>query len=380
MKVILSVEPIKYPLTGIGRYTYELAKGIERLNCIENFRFFDGRLVLEKIPDENATASITHNLKSVLKNSSVAIKVYQSLSPIIKKKALVKYNDYIYHGPNFILPAHAGKKVATFHDLSPFKFPDYFEAKRSRYTRQEILKALKRSDYIITVSDFIRQELNQYFNYPLEKIQTTHLAASEHFQQRSEEQTSPVLKKYHLEHQQYTLFVGTLEPRKNIISLIDAYQKLPAQLRNAYPLVISGFKGWKNEEILKKIDKAARAGWLVYLGYVPRSDIPFLFSGARVFCFPSEYEGFGLPVLEALQSGVPVVCSATSSLPEVAGKSSFYHDPKDVNCIAMQLETALSSDEHRYLAIEKGLIHAKNFDWEKCARQTVNVYTKLEML
>lgn len=88
MKVILSVEPIKYPLTGIGRYTYELAKGIERLNCIENFRFFDGRLVLEKIPDENATASITHNLKSVLKNSSVAIKVYQSLSPIIKKKGI----------------------------------------------------------------------------------------------------------------------------------------------------------------------------------------------------------------------------------------------------------------------------------------------------
>ncbi|MXP48577.1 glycosyltransferase family 4 protein [Pantoea sp. Eser] len=282
------------------------------------------------------------------------------------------------------MPAHAGKKLATFHDLSPFKFPDYFEVKRCRYTQQEILKALKRSDYIITVSDFIRHEINQYFNYPLEKIQTTHLAASERFlqilQKRSEEQNLPVLKKYNLKHQQYALFVVTLEPRKNIISLINAYEKLPAQLRNVYPLVISGFKGWKNEDILKKIDKTARAGWLVYLGYVPRSDIPFLFSGARVFCFPGEYEGFGLPVSEALQSGVPVVCSATSSLPEVAGESSFYHDPKDVNHIPIQLETALSSDEHRYLAIQKGLLHAKSFDWEKCARQTVNVYNKLEML
>jgi len=310
----------------------------------------------------------------------VAIKVYQSLSPIIKKRALSKYKDYIYHGPNFFLPAHIGRKVSTFHDLSPFKLPDYFEAKRCRYTQQEILKALKRSDYIITVSEFIRQELNQYFNYPIERIQTTYLAASEQFQQRSEEQTSPILRKYNLKHQQYTLFVGTIEPRKNIISLIDAYQKLPAQLRKAYPLVISGFQGWKNENILEKINKATRAGWLIYLGYIPRSDIPFLFSGARVFCFPSEYEGFGLPVLEALQSGVPVVCSATSSLPEVAGESSFYHDPKDVDHIAIQLETALISEEHRHFAIQNGLVHAKKFDWEKCAQQTVNVYSKLEML
>ncbi|WGK55938.1 glycosyltransferase family 1 protein [Pantoea sp. SS70] len=380
MKVIISVEPIKYPLTGIGRYTYELAKGIEKLNLIDSLCYFDGKKIVGTIPDQNAKVTVSHGIKNLLKNSSAAIKIYQTLSPAIKKRVLSHYSDYIYHGPNFFLPPHAGKKITTFHDLSPFKYPIFFEPKRCKYTQQEILKGLKRSDYIITVSDYIKNELAEHFNFPYEKIKTTHLAASSSFHPRDALQTMHIMKKYGLEYQRFSLFVGTIEPRKNIVSLIDAYESLPIYIRHTYPLVISGFKGWKNEDILSRIEKAQREGWLVYLGYVPNDDIAPLYSACRVFCFPSKYEGFGLPVLEALQSGVPVVCSNNSSLPEVAGESSFYHDSNDVSGIAKQLEIAISSDEQRKIAIDRGIIHSKRFSWEKCARETVDIYSEINIL
>ena len=380
MKVILSVEPIKYPLTGIGRYTYELAKAIEKLNIIEQLLYFDGKKIVQNIPDENSTMTVSHSIKNILKDSSAAIKVYQTFAPMLKKRTLSRYSNYIYHGPNFFLPEHKGKKVSTFHDLSPFKYPDFFEPKRCKYTQQEILKGLKRSDFIITVSDYIKSELSEHFDYPSDKIRTTHLAASENFYPRNELQTLSILKKYNLKYQGYSLFIGTIEPRKNIISLIEAYESMPASLRLSYPLVISGFKGWKNEKILLRIEKAQREGWLIYLGYIPNPDIPLLYSAAKVFCFPSNYEGFGLPVLEALQSGVPVVCSNNSSLPEVAGKASLFHEAGDIEGIRLQLEIALCSDEHRKHAIKQGIIHANRFSWDKCAQKTVGIYTELNQL
>ncbi|MXP52137.1 glycosyltransferase family 4 protein [Pantoea sp. Seng] len=380
MKVILSVEPIKYPLTGIGRYTYELARAIEKLNEIEHLLYFDGKKIVQNIPGENSSVTVSHGLKNILKNSSAAIKIYQTLSPKIKKRVLSRYGDYIYHGPNFFLPEHKAKKVSTFHDLSPFKYPDFFEPKRCKYTQQEILKSLKRSDFIITVSDYIKKELSEHFDYPSDRIKTTHLAASDNFFPRNELQTLAVLRKYNLNYQGYSLFIGTIEPRKNIVSLIDAYESMPAELRLSYPLVISGFKGWRNEQILFRIEKAQREGWLIYLGYIPNSDIPLLYSAAKVFCFPSNYEGFGLPVLEALQSGIPVVCSNNSSLTEVAGENSLFHEAGDVEGIRSQLEIALCSVEHRNHAIEQGITHAKRFSWEKCAQQTMDVYKELNHL
>ncbi|MFJ5159216.1 glycosyltransferase family 4 protein [Pantoea sp. NPDC088449] len=377
MKVILSIEPIKYPITGIGRYTYELAKALKKIKKIDELLYFDGKKIVQDIPDENTGITLSHGLKNILKNNSAAIKIYQTLSPKIKKRILSRYGNYIYHGPNFFLPEHEAKKVCTFHDLSPFIYPSFFEPKRCKYTQQEILKGLKRSDFIITVSEYIKKELCERFDYPSDKIKTTHLAASKNFFPRDELQTSSVLKKYNLKYQGFSLFVGTIEPRKNIVSLIDAYESMPAELRLSYPLVISGFKGWRNEQILFRIKKAQSEGWLIYLGYIPNADIPLLYSAAKVFCFPSNYEGFGLPVLEALQSGVPVVCSNNSSLPEVAGENSFFHEAGDVEGIRNQLEIALCSDEHRNHAIERGIIHARRFSWEKCAQQTMDVYKEL---
>ena len=182
------------------------------------------------------------------------------------------------------------------------------------------------------------------------------------------------MAKYNLEYQRYSLYVGTIEPRKNLVVLLDAYSKLPLPLRMQYPLILTGYEGWNNEAIFKRIKAAEREGWVRYLGYLPAEELPVIFSGARTFCFPSLYEGFGLPVLEAMASGVPVVCSNSSSLPEVMGDAGLMCTPEDVDGLSQLLLKANEDEEWRTDAINKGLIRAKHFSWPLCAKRTIEVY------
>jgi alpha-1,3-rhamnosyl/mannosyltransferase len=175
----------------------------------------------------------------------------------------------------------------------------------------------------------------------------------------------------------YSLFVGTIEPRKNIETLLDAYSRLPLELRKRWPLVLTGYHGWRNESIHQRLESAKREGWAFYLGFVPSEDLPLLFAGARLFTFPSLYEGFGLPVLEAMSSGVPVVCSNSSSLPEVAGDAALMCDAKDTETLTDLIRRGLEDDAWRASAVEQGLLHAAGFSWERCALETLQVYQKV---
>ncbi len=172
----------------------------------------------------------------------------------------------------------------------------------------------------------------------------------------------------------YTLFAGTIEPRKNLDVLLDAYGLLPLNLRQRWPLVMTGYQGWQSEKLHERIKAASREGWVRYLGYVPAEDLPLLYAGARLFAFPSLYEGFGLPILEAMASGVPVVCSKSSSLPEVAGDAAGMCEAMDVDSLSRLIATGLEDDIWRNSSIEKGLARAAGFSWQRCAEETVAVY------
>ncbi|CAI1596489.1 glycosyltransferase family 1 protein [Serratia nevei] len=377
MKIILSVEPIKFPLTGIGRYTYELAKGLQSHNEIEELNFFSGTRFLSNIPTAKNTSDSSHWLKKIVQSNSLAIETYRLLMPQLKKKALRGYERCLFHGPNYFLPPFDGPAVATFHDLSPFKWEHCFDPKRNRYTKKEMMKALSRANGLITVSNYIRKEIHEYFDYPIEKIHTVHLASSPDFYPRQVEHVSGVLKKFGLSYKTFTLFVGTIEPRKNILSLIHAYRKLPEGLRARYPLVLSGYKGWRNDDIMQEIERGQREGWLKYLGFAAAEELPLLYSAARLFVFPSHYEGFGLPVLEAMSSGTPVICSNSSSLPEIAGDAALTHSPEDVSLLTQLIIRGLTDEAWRKDAIALGLSHAATFSWKNCTSQTLNVYQKL---
>ena len=240
--------------------------------------------------------------------------------------------------------------------------------------RKEIALTLKRADILITDSEYTRQEISAYFNWPLARIRAVSLACSADFRPRSHEELFPILKKYGLETDGYTLYVGTIEPRKNIDTLLDAYELLSPILRKRWPLVLIGYQGWRSEHLHARIEAATAEGWVKYLGYVAEHELPFFFSGARLFVFPSLYEGFGLPVLEAMSSGTPVVCSNSSSLPEVTGNAAAMCEARDVDALSSLIAIGLEDDAWRTEAQSKGIVQAGRFSWRRCAEETARVY------
>ena len=380
MKVILSIDPVRFPLTGIGRYTYELARHLKEITEIEELRYLSGyRFTPLPAPVQSDVLinSASSALRSSILKNSLTIELYSWASPLLKRFALSRYTDYVYHGPNFYLPPFKGPTVCNFHDLSIFTWAHCHPPERVKYMRQEIAKSLKRADMLITDTETTRQEVAAYFGWPLDKIRAVPLACSEEFRPRSSDELKPVLTKYSLKRQGYSLYVGTIEPRKNLNVLLDAYALLPLSIRQQWPLVLIGYKGWRSEQLHVRIKTAVKEGWAHYLGFVEADDLPFIYAGARVFVFPSLYEGFGLPVLEAMASGVPVVCSNASTLPEVTAGAAAMFEPEDVDGLNRLINKALEDDPWRNIAIKKGLLQASKFSWQRCAEETMAVYKEV---
>jgi glycosyltransferase involved in cell wall biosynthesis len=381
MKVILSIDPVRFPLTGIGRYTFELARHLKEIAQIEQLRFFSGYRFANDLPE--AVESTKPNVfspgnlgRTILKNP-LTVEMYRLISTPIKRYALSGYSDYVYHGPNFYLPSFDGPSVCTFHDLSMFTWAHCSPPERVKYMRKEIALTLKRADMLITDSEYTRQEVAAYFGWPLEKIRAVPLACSADFRPRTADELIPVLRKHGLNLQGYSLYVGTIEPRKNLDVLLDAYTLLPPSMRQQWPLVLIGYHGWRSEQLHARIKVAVSEGWVRYLGFVDADELPLIYAGARVFVFPSLYEGFGLPVLEAMASGIPVVCSNASTLPEVAGDAAAMCEPQDVEALSNLITMGLEDEIWRGKAINKGLLQAAGFSWKRCAEETVAVYREV---
>ncbi len=381
MKVILSIDPVRFPLTGIGRYTVELARHLEKISQIERLRFFSDYRFADDLPESGQsvkpTASSSIAIRRRILNNRVAVEMYRLVSPLIKHYALRGHSDHVFHGPNFYLPPFDGPAVCTFHDLSVFTWADCHPPERVRFMRKEIALTLKRADMLITDSEYTRQEVAAYFGWPLEKIRAVPLACSDDFRPRTAEELSPVLDRHGLRLGGYSLYVGTIEPRKNLEVLLDAYAMLPPSIRQRYPLVLAGYRGWRSERLHSRIEVAVSAGWARYLDFVAADELPLIYAGARVFVFPSLYEGFGLPVLEAMASGIPVVCSNSSTLPEVVGDAAAMCEPQDADTLSQLIATGLQDEIWRDKAKSKGLLQAAGFSWPRCAEETAAVYSEV---
>ena len=382
MKVILSIDPVRFPLTGIGRYTFELAKHLKEIAEIQDLRFLSGYRftqlpVPEDVPSSTSKGMPTNNFRRAIIKNSLAVDIYSHISPLIKGYVLKDSSQHLFHGPNFYLPPFNGPSVCTFHDLSVFTWAYCHPPERVRYMRKEIALTLKRADMLITDSEYIRQEVAAYFGWPLDKIRAVQLACSNDFHPREVEELLPVLFKQGLSFQGYSLYVGTIEPRKNLEGLLDAYAILPLSVRKKWPLVLIGYKGWQSEHLHTRIKAAVFEGWVQYLGFVKADELPLFYAGARIFIFPSHYEGFGLPVLEAMASGVPVVCSNISTLKEVAGNAAAICEPNDVESLSGLIKMALEDDNWRAQSIVKGFVQADGFNWKRCTEETFSVYKEL---
>ena len=380
--LILGADSINAPLTGIGRYAFELARALPQHPDMGRVRYFAlGRWASwQTLQHADSATPPQRSLRSTLASNRAAVHAYRLLMPALQRLRLRGQGSAIYHAPDYFVPPFDGPTVATVHDLSHHLQPQFHPPARIAYMRRALPASLRRTSHVITVSESTRRDLIAHQGYPADRITAIALGASPHFRPHSGAELAPLLQRLGLglQHHGYSLYVGTIEPRKNLDRLLTAYENLPPPLRTRYPLVMAGAPGWSAAHTHQRMARAASAGWLHYLRYIPQADLPALYAGARLFVYPSLYEGFGLPVLEAMASGVPVITSNTSSLPEVAGDAALQIDPLDAHALRAALARALQDEPWRAQASSAGLARAQQFSWARCVQQTVQVYAQLQ--
>lgn len=377
------------PLTGIGHYTQQVGRGllaskrVDELKLFAHGKFFDSSLLvgdtqpapsLNNVPQKSG---LFMQARTRLALSPLVVKTYQTLFPYIEKWTLRACSDSLFHAPNFMLPNFDGRKVVTIHDLSTLRFPEHHPKARVDFVNHAILHALRHADHIITDSDFIKSELVDMLGANESRVTTVPLGADPTFKPRTKDLCENTLREYGLSFAGYFLFVSTIEPRKNLQNLLKSFANYRAQKPNGLPLVIVGGDGWHNADILNEINKLIHKGWVKRLGYVPQADMPMLFSGGRALLFPSTYEGFGLPVLEAMQSGLPVLTSENSAMSEITDGCGLLVNKDDVDGMTKGI-TSLAADEELVVQLSKsGITRAGYFSWQKCVENTLKVYEKV---
>lgn len=367
MKVVLAVDALAPTLTGIGRYTWELARRLPLADAVDEVRYFrHGQWVTDPATLLQPPAPTPGPRRR--KRPGPVARWWHA------QQTRCRCHRRVFHGPNFFLPDCADIGVITVHDLSIFRFPETHPAERLRHFEQEFQSSLARASRLITVSTTMQHEISAFLGWPRDRISVTPLGHSPHLHPRSEEQLRAPLAQLGLTPGCYTLCVSTLEPRKRIDTLIRCYRRLPPALRDRYPLVLAGPTGWLADELLREIDAGTREGWLRHLGFVPEEMLPELFAGARLFALLSMYEGFGLPVLEAMASGVPVLASRQGSFTEICGDAAMLVTADDNDAVVEGLARALTDDNWRRASSEAGLARAREYSWSRCVDTTIDAY------
>ncbi len=282
----------------------------------------------------------------------------------------------VFHGSNYFLPAQRGRAalVVTVHDLSALRYPEWHPRRRVLVHRIGLRRTVRAATHVITDTEAIRAEVIDDLGVPAERVTAIHLAVTPGCRARPASELKPSLDRWGLSPGDYLLFAGAIEPRKNLVRLLEAFTAVRQRRPAVPPLILAGPTGWRNQEIR---DRIATAGSHVrYLGYLPGDDLAALMAGCTAFVMPSLYEGFGLPVLEAMACGVPVVTSRGGALEEVAGGAAILVDPQDTDEIAAGIERVLDDTALRETLVCKGLARAAQFSWERTARETLRVYER----
>jgi len=295
----------------------------------------------------------------------------------------------LFHATEHLLPRFSSvRTVFTLHDLIFLFHPETHKPLNRWFLTLMMPRFLRVADAVIAVSECTKRDAIRFYGIPEEKITVIYEGVNPRFRPADPEAIAAVRARYSLpEH--FILYVGTIEPRKNLAALLEAFHHLLAtcSLRPApcdllpatcdLRLVIVGKRGWLYEGFFHRLRELGLEDRVIFTGYVPDEDLPAIYSAADLFVFPSLYEGFGLPVLEAMACGTPVVCSDTSSLPEVAGDTALLVDPTDVRALAAAMERALTDEHLRAEIRARGLGRAGHFTWEKAARGTLEVYLRV---
>jgi glycosyltransferase involved in cell wall biosynthesis len=377
MRIGLVIYGLDRPLTGIGRYQVEFIRALAKLTTASS-PASDLELVLLSAGTPGVLGEL-HLPTEIMPGCKLLPGLMtlgsQQMPHLARRLHLDVVHDLVGVAP-FALGAANAKIIVTLHDVIPWSFPGVSTQLDTLIYRHWHPRVMPRMDAVITVSESSRCDIERHLHYPASQIFNASEGADSRFQPASPNDEARIRAAYGL-NTPYMLYVGSVEERKNLRRVLQAYAELDAQTRSRCRLVIVGPQKWKYEGIFKALQGLDLEREVVFTGYVADADLPILYSAAEVFVYPSLYEGFGLPVLEAMSCGTPVITSTASSLPEVIGDAGLQVDPYDVSALTHAMQRVLSDADLRQQMRERGIARAAHFTWEQTAQHVLNVYRQL---
>ncbi len=356
--------------SGIGHYTAELLKAVDRLLFEDEYSHFRFEIGVPR-SDAHRIHRFSFDNFSFRKmpfspHVANGLKQRKRLPPID-----LLYGKRVYLFPNYSSwPTYFSPSIPVIYDLSFIHHSEFVEPKNQEFLVEQVGLSVKRSKKIITISHNSKNEIIKEFTLKDSDVEIAFPAVDMHNFYRSSDHTIAHTKAKYGVFGDYVLFVGNIEPRKNLISLLEAYDQLPKDVQNKYGLLLVGAKGWLDDEIHRRIISMRMRGLRVMqpTDYVEDDDLPALYSGASVFAYVSRYEGFGIPPIEAMACGTPVLSSDNSSLPEAVGDAASLVDATDIKSMSKQLAKLLTNNKLRQELVKNGYEQIMKFDWEESAK------------
>ena len=386
LKLLININILRPPLTGIGHYTLNivselLARDIDLMG-IHQGAFLSRNdiqaLILRlQAPMEDTQVSQHKFRKKIITfiraiPGAYWLKFFLQSQKIKNRLKMLANEGYVYFEPCFVPFAYLGKTITTIHDLSFIIHPEFHPKTRVNYLKNQIVKAIKYSDTLLVDSKSVLYELHQYYPQSKNKSSVLYLGVNQDFKPYHETVSQPILAMLGLQYKSFLLSVATLEPRKNLLRLVEAYTQLPENIRNDFPLVLVGDSGWKNTELFEKTAELFKKKQIRITGYLSDDAIKKIYSAAKLFVYPSLYEGFGLPIIEAMASGTAVITSNYGAMAEVAGDSALVVDPYSTEELKTVILALLSNDGLCSKLGEKGVQRAAQFRWQETVDRLIN--------
>ncbi len=374
MKVAIDVRTVTPVRSGVGNYVLHLFNGLRAVAPSDEFFLIGLQSNLDVI-DPKYPGRQTH-LTTISHENHPLGDIWEHIHlPRILKNNRVE----VFHGPATLIPLCRGHygTVVTIHDLVAFLFPETIPKKYALYMRWLIKRVVEKADRIISVSENTKHDLVEILGVDPKRISVVYEAAQPMFQPVEDEIALAEVKRRYGIDGPFFYHVGNIEPRKNLVRLIRAYLHLRERVGRQVKLVISGQKGWLTGQLYRGFTGLDLGEDVIFTGYVPHSDLPLLMNAAQAFIFPSLYEGFGLPVLEAMKCGTPVLTSNISSLPEIVGHAAILVDPYDEESITHGMEQLIRDSDLTTRLARQGQEQAALFSWKKAATESLQVYRQV---
>lgn len=366
MRIGIDARLVYYHQAGIGQYILRLTQALAQIDREDEFILFKSRM--------DRTFIVNQGNFGYQRLWTPSHHRFERLAMSLE---LLPYGLSVLHSPDFIPPSHPRyPSVITVHDLAFLLYPRFLTRDSARYYGQVDLAA-RHSDHIIAVSESTKRDTVRLLGVPESKITVIHEAAHPLFAPVTNTETLDRIRAFYGLPPEFVLFVSTIEPRKNLPTLLRAFRRLRDNYKSQAVLAIAGNRGWLAEEVDSVLQETKLGDAVRFLGGVANEELVYLYNAARLFVLPSFYEGFGLPPLEAMACGTPVIVSRISSLPEVVGDAGMLVDPEDVEGLTVAMWRTLSDENLRREMRTKGLKRAATFSWERAARETLAVYQKV---